>query len=156
MQIYIHQNETTELALIEVKETISVGELARAHGGEGARVWIEDEEESLESDAVLIEVGVIERSHVHVSKKCKKVAVTIRYAGETRLKEFAPGATIAKIFRWATGKDGFGLTPTERAKHTLGICGTNTEPDKSEHVGSLAGLDCKLCLDLAPKERFEG
>lgn len=156
MQIYIHRSETTELTLTEVEETITVRELAEAHGGDGATVWLEDEEESLELDAVLIEVDVTERSHVHVSKKCKKIAVTVRYAGKPLLKEFAPGATIAKVFKWATGKKGFDLTATERAKHTLGICGTNTEPDKSEHVGSLAGPDCTLCLDLAPKERFEG
>jgi hypothetical protein len=156
VQIYIHRSETTELTLIEVEETITVRELAEAQGGDGASVWLEDEEESFELDAVLTEVDVTERSHVHVSNKCKKIAVTARYAGDGRLKEFAPSATIAKVFKWATGKKGFDLTATERAKHTLGICGTNTEPDKSEHVGSLANLDCTLCLDLAPKERFEG
>ena len=156
MQIYIHRSETTELALIEVEEKTSIRELAKAHGGEGASVWLEDEEEGLELDAVLTEVDVTERSHIHVSKKCKRITVTVRYGGDERLKEFAPGATIAKVFKWATGKKGFDLTATERAKHTLGICGTNTEPDKSEHVGSLANPACTLCLDLAPKERFEG
>ena len=155
MKIYVHSSETTELKLIEVEEKISVKEFAETQVGEGSSVWIEDEEESLELEAVLIEV-VKERGHVHVSKKCKKIAVSVRYAGDTKLKEFAPGATIARVFKWATGKNGFDLTPTERAKHTLGICHTNTEPDKSEHVGSLAGPDCTLCLDLAPKERFEG
>lgn len=155
MQIYIHRSETTELKLIEVEETISVKEFAEAQVGDGASVWIEDKEEGLDLEAVLSEV-VSERGHVHVSKKCKRIAVSVRYAGDTKLKEFAPGATIARVFKWATGKHGFDLTATERAKHTLGICGTNTEPDKSEHVGSLAGPDCTLCLDLAPKERFEG
>jgi hypothetical protein len=155
VQIYVHRSENAELKLIEVEERISVKEFAETQVGEGASLWIEDEEESLEQEAVLIEV-VEERGHVHVSKKCKKIAVSVRYAGDTKLKEFAPGASIARVFKWATGKDGFDLTPTERAKHTLGICQTNTEPDKSEHVGSLAGSDCTLCLDLAPKERFEG
>lgn len=155
MQIYIHRDETTGLELVEVEETISVKELVQAHAGEGATAWLEDEEESLALDLVLTETAIAERSHVHVSKKCKKISVTVRY-GEPLTKEFAPSATIGKIFRWATGKHGFGLTATERAKHTLGICGTNTEPDRSEHVGSLAGPDCTLCLDLAPKERFEG
>ncbi len=155
MQIYVHSSETTELALIEVEETVSVRELGETRVGTDAAVWLEDEDESLELDAVLIDV-VAERGHVHVSKKRKKIAVNVRYGGNERPKEFAPSATIAKVFKWATGKKGFDLTATERAKHTLGICGTNTEPDKSEHVGSLAGPDCTLCLDLAPKERFEG
>jgi hypothetical protein len=155
MQIYIHRGETTELTLVEVEETITVRELAQAHGGNGADVWLQDEEGSLELDLVLTEVEITERSHVHISKKCKKISVTVRY-GEPLTKEFAPSATIAKVFRWATGEHAFKLTPTERAKHTLGICGTNTAPDRSEHVGSLAGPDCTLCLDLAPTERFEG
>jgi hypothetical protein len=156
VEIYIHQSETTELKLIEVKETITVRELAVDQGaGDGGLVWLQDEEESLELDVTLVEAEIKERSHVHVSKKCKKIEVRVRY-GESKTKEFAPSATIARVFKWATGKKGFDLTNTERAKHTLGLCGTLTEPDKSEHVGSLAGPDCTLCLDLAPKERFEG
>jgi hypothetical protein len=156
VQIYLHRSETTELQLIEVEETISVRELAETHDGAGASVWLEDEEGDLELEVTLVEAGIKERGHVHVSKKCKKIAVRVRYKGDPLVKEFAPSATIAKVFKWATSDKGFGLTPTERAKHTLGICGTTTEPDKSEHVGSLANPDCTLCLDLAPKERFEG
>lgn len=156
MQIYLHRSETTELQLIEIEETISVREFAETHGGAGASVWLEEEGESLELEVTLVEAGIKQRSHVHVSKKCKKIAVRVRYKGDPKVKEFAPSATIAKVFKWATSKEGFGLTDTERAKHTLGLCGTNTEPDKSEHVGSLADPDCTLCLDLAPKERFEG
>ncbi|HEX7060289.1 MAG TPA: hypothetical protein VF176_10610 [Solirubrobacterales bacterium] len=156
MQIYIHRSETKELELIEVEEMISVKELAQAHGGDDASVWLEDEEESLAPEVPLKKAGVKDRGHVHVSKKCKKIEVQVRYAGDPKLRKFAPSATIARVFKWATGKKGFDLTPTERAKHTLGLCGTTTEPDKSEHVGSLANPDCTLCLDLAPKERFEG
>lgn len=156
MKIYLHSSQSTELKLIEVEETLTVRELADAHGPEeGASVWIEDLEEVLETDVTLVEAGVTERGHVHVSK-CRRVEVRVRYGGDPKTKEFAPSATIARVFKWATGEEGFDLTASERAKHTLGICDTLIEPDKSEHVGSLANEKCSLCLDLAAKERFEG
>lgn len=155
MQIYVHQ-QNTELKLIEVKETITVEELASAHGEEGATlVWIEDVEEVLEASTTLADAGIAERSHVHISR-CHRITVRVRFGGDAKSREFAAGATIARVFEWATGKHGFELTPSERAKHTLGICDTLTQPDKSEHIGSLANQECSVCLDLAPKERFEG
>ena len=156
MQIYLHSSQSTELQLIEVEETLTVRDLAAAHGpgGEGS-VWVEDQDDALEVDLTLGKAGIVERGHVHISK-CRRVKVRVRYGGDDKVKDFAPGATIARVFKWATGKKGFDLTPSERAKHTLGICDTLTEPDKAEHVGSLASDQCALCLDLAPKERFEG
>jgi hypothetical protein len=84
------------------------------------------------------------------------VAVSVRYGGETKSRDFPPPATVASVFAWATGPQGFGLTPAERAKHTLALCEGNAEIDHSAHIGSFAGEDCAVCLDLAPKERFEG
>lgn len=154
MEIYLHK-QGTELQLIEVKETTTVRQLIDVHGLDGGgEAWVEDVDEVLETEVTLIEAGIPERGHVHVSR-CHKIDIRVRYGGDSKSKEFAPSATIARVFKWATGKEGFDLTKTERAKHTLGICDTQTEPDKSEHVGSLAS-DCGLCLDLAPKERFEG
>ena len=104
---------------------------------------------------MLKDAGIADRSHIHISR-CHRITVRIRYGGDSKTHEFAPGATIASVFAWATGPNGFELTASERAKHTLGICDTLTQPDKSEHIGSLATEECSVCLDLAPKERFEG
>ncbi len=155
MEIYIHR-QNGEMQLVEAEESTSVAELAQAHGGaEDSLVWVEDAEEPLDAAATLAVAGIKGRSHVHISP-CRRITVRVRYGGDSESHEFAPGATVARIFAWATGKSGFDLTPTERAKHTLGICDELTQPDKSEHVGSIAGSECSLCLDLAPKERFEG
>jgi len=155
MEIYVHAHDR-ELRLIEVDEASTVRELAAAHGpvDEGS-VWVEDGDEPLATDLTLGEAEIGERGHIHISR-CPRVEVRVRYGGDDKSKDFPPGATIARVFAWATGRRGFDLTPSEKAKHTLGICDELTEPDKAEHVGSLAGEDCSLCLDLAPKERFEG
>jgi hypothetical protein len=155
MQIYVH-SQSRDLEFVEVEETMKVGELLGAYNQEAeADLWIEDGGKPLETESTLAEAGITQRGHVHISR-CKRVEVSVRYGGDTKTKRFPPGTTVARVFNWATGKQGFDLTATEVAKHTLGLCDTLTQPDKSEHIGSLADHDCSVCLDLAPKERFEG
>ncbi len=156
MEIYLHSRQDGALKLVEAEPTWTVEEfLARSGAPEGADAWLEDGDASLERTSTLADVGVRERAHLHLST-CRKVAVSVRYGGDTKSREFPPGATIASVFAWATGPKGFDLTPTERAKHTLALCDGNTELDRSAHIGSFADDDCSACLDLAPKERFEG
>ena len=52
-------------------------------------------------------------------------------------------------------KKGFDLPVKERPKHEVGICGTGVIAERNDHIGTLA-TDCALCLDLAPKDRFQG
>lgn len=155
MEIYVHAPER-ETVFAEAEADTTVAALIATHLGEEGDAWLEDANEPLDRDVTLKEAGVSERSHVHVGR-CREVEVRIRYGGRDDIEEeFRPSATIAKVFDWATGDDGFELTATEKAKHALGICDTTTEADKAEHVGTFASKDCKACFDLAPKERFEG
>jgi hypothetical protein len=155
MQIYIHQ-QSRELDLIEVEESMTVEGLVGAYSQEAkAALWIEDSADPLKGESTLADAGVTERCHVHITR-CHRIEVKVRYGGDSKKRRFPPSTTIARVFEWATGKHGFELTATERAKHTLGICDTLTQPDKSEHIGSIAEHRCSVCLDLAPKERFEG
>jgi hypothetical protein len=154
MEIYIHTTGK-EIALVEVSDDTTVEGLVAGQLGDGGDAWLENAEQRLDRGVSLRAAGVGERAHVHVSK-CAEVHVTVRYGGNPIERDFKPNQTIARIFEWATGKDGFNLTPTEKAKHALGICDTTTEADKDEHVGTFANDECKACFDLAPKERFEG
>ncbi len=128
MEIYVHtRGGGDEIALIELESTWTVAEvLSRTAAPGDADAWLEEGEKPLERAATLATVGVEDRAHLHVST-C-----------------------------WAAGPQGFGLTPSERAKHTLAVCDGNIELDRSAHIGSFTGEDCSTCLDLAPKERFEG
>jgi coproporphyrinogen III oxidase len=155
MEIYVHA-AGKEIALTELSEDTTAAALVATQLGGDGHAWLEDAEQPLERDVALKAAGVGNRAHVHVSK-CPAVHVTVRYPGaDTIEQDFKPNQTIARVFEWATGKSGFNLTPTEKAKHALGICDTTTEADKDEHVGTFAGDECKACFDLAPKERFEG
>jgi hypothetical protein len=155
MEIYIH-TAGSEIALIELPEDTTVAAMIADQAGGDGDAWLEDAEQPLHRGQSLRAAGVRERAHVHVSK-CAEVHVTVRYPGANSIqRDFKPNQTIARVFEWATGKDGFDLTPTEKAKHALGICDTTTEADKDEHVGTFANDECSACFDLAPKERFEG
>jgi hypothetical protein len=155
MEIYIHSEGPQELRLVIAEDDVLVEEFIRVHGGaDEASVWLEGADEPLSATITLSSAGVSDRDHVHIGR-CRRVAVSVRYGGDSKSNEFPPGATIHTVFEWATGSNGFALTPGEKAKHTLALCGTTTEADRTAHVGSLA-TDCALCLDLAPKVRFEG
>jgi hypothetical protein len=154
MEIYLH-TAGKDVLLIDVDEDTTVDALIAEHVPEGGDAWLEDADRRLAPSRSLRAAGVSERSHVHVSK-CREVHVTVRYGGIEIARDFKPNQTIARVFAWATGHDGFDLTPTEKAKHALGICDTTTEADKDEHVGTFASDECNACFDLAPKERFEG
>jgi hypothetical protein len=154
MQLFV-RSRGNDLELLDTEPAQTVADfLAERNAGVGAALWLEEAEEPLGAELTLRDAGVDERSRVHVST-CGRISVTVRYNGE-RSKEFPPGATVGAVYAWAAGPQGFGLSESERAKHTLGLCGTNTEPDRAEHVGSLAGEDCSVCFDLAPKDRFAG
>jgi hypothetical protein len=155
MDVYLH-SRGDEIAVVALESSWTVEDLLKSRGApEGTHAWLEDGEDPLEPTATLENLGIEERAHLHIST-CRMVAVSVRYGGDTKSRDFPPAATVASVFTWATGPHGFGLTPTERAKHTLAVCEGNAELDRSAHIGSFAGDDCNVCLDLAPKERFEG
>ena len=154
MEIFLHQR-ATETRFIKVDPDRTVRHFAIACLGEGALVWLEDGKEALDPEKTLTEIGVVERCHVHVST-CKGVLVKVRFGGDSIEESFPPPTSADFILKWAASPEGFKLTDSEAAKHVLAICGTDTELDQADHIGFYADDDCSVCLDLLPRERFEG
>ena len=154
MEIFLHQR-ATETVLIKVDPDTTVRDFANECIGEGAWVWLEDGKEELDTEKTLTEVGAVDRCHVHVST-CKNVLVKVRFGGDSIEESFAPPTSADFILKWAASPDAFKLTDSEAAKHLLAICGTDTELDQADHIGAFADDDCSVCLDLLPRERFEG
>jgi hypothetical protein len=154
VEFYIHVSAVEDIRRVRVEETLTVGELLAGHAEPGASAWLEETEEPLDPAGTLAAVGVADRAHIHLSR-CRRVQVAVRYGGQTKNRHFPPAATVNAVFAWAVGPQGFKLTDAERAKHTLGVCGGQTEADRDAHVGSLA-TDCAACFDLAPKVRYAG
>ena len=155
MEIILHDRSREE-RFVDADPQAPVAALAAGFAGGGARVWIEGAEEPLDPAAALAAAGVTERCHVHVSA-CEAIAVDVRYAGETGAHRVSPAITVGALLeRVARADGGFGLTDTERALHVLALSREGDELDWAEHVGSVAGEDCAVLLDLRPKERFQG
>ena len=154
MEIFLHQR-ATEAVFIKVDPDMTVRDFAKECLCEGALVWLEDGKEPLDPEKTLTEVGVVERCHVHVST-CKGVLVKVRFGGDSKEESFPPPTSADFILKWAASPEGFKLTDSEAAKHLLTICGTDTELDQADHIGLYADDDCSVCLDLLPRERFEG
>lgn len=154
MELFLHQR-AIETGFIKVDPDKKVGDLAIECLGEGAFVWVEDGKEALDPEKTLVEVGVIDRCHIHVSI-CKSIVVKVRFGGDVIEESLPPATTAGVILKWAASPEGFKLTDSEAAKHLLAICGTNTELDQADHIGFFADDDCSVCLDLLPRERFEG
>ena len=154
MEIFLHQR-ATKTGFVQVDPGQKVHDLAIECLGDDAFVWLEDGKEPLDPDKTLAEVGVVERCHVHVST-CKGVFVKVRFGGDPIEDSLPPATTADSILKWAASPEGFKLTDSEAAKHLLAICGTNTELDQADHIGFYADDDCSVCLDLLPRERFEG
>ena len=154
IEIFLHQRGK-ETAFVELDLTKTAEEFAVEYAGAGAFVCLEDAEEPLKPDMTLEAGGVVGRCHVHVSL-CKVIAVKVRYNGETKEYSVPPATSGVVILKWAAGPEGFKFTDSEIAKHVLAICGTETEVDQADHIGTFADEDCSVCLDLLPKERFAG
>lgn len=152
MQIFLHT--PTGLALVEkLDDTTTIADLIDKAGLTDATAWIEDAEDPLEFTDLVAQIAG-DKGHIHVSH-CRRVDVTVNYGGKQKSQGFAPGATIQAVRQWAVGQDGFDLPVKERPKHEVGVCGTGVIADRNDHVGTLAS-DCALCLDLGPKDRFQG
>lgn len=154
MEIFLHQR-AIQTKFIKVDPDQKVRNLAIECLGEEALVWVEDGKEALDPEKTLAEVGVVDRCHIHVSI-CKGVVVKVRFGGDVIEESLPPATTAGVILKWAASPEGFKLTDSEAAKHLLAICGTNTELDQADHIGFFADDDCSVCLDLLPRERFEG
>lgn len=154
IKIYLHSREK-EIQWVDAKPDMTVEEFGAEHVGPGATVWLEDGKEELNSQCTLVDVGIDEHCHVHVSL-CKEVLVKVRFAGESIESSVSPAETVGRIYKWATNSPEFKLTESETAKHELAVCESKRLVDVSEHVGSLAGDGCSVCFDLRPKERFAG
>lgn len=151
MRIFLHTD--SGLTLQTIDETTTIAELSEAAGVDAAIGWLEDADEPLDG-STRVAAAVGDKGHLHLNR-CRRVEVAINYAGRTKTHCFVPGATLGRVRRWAIGENGFDLPQKERPKHEVGVCGTGIIADRNDHVGTLA-TDCELCLDLAPKDRFQG
>ncbi len=123
-------------------------ELNKAFGA--GSLFLEDEDEPLSRDRRIDTPSLF----VHHSR-CKRIEVTVRYAGRTFEHKFGPGTTLKTIKRRAEKK--LDIDATDAAELSLQIAGTNDRPDEATHVGSVSDPStCSVVFDLVPSDRING
>lgn len=155
MELFVHTAGREDPDLIEVEATTVVRELIAAGEPDG-NLWIEEADEPVRPDLTLEQAGIGHRQHVHRGR-CHRVEVAVRFNSRRLEHSFAPATTIKKVYRWASGPDGFNLTPDQAAKHVLAVPGADHFLAGDVHLGSLVTPGtCEVVLDLLPRDRFEG
>ena len=118
-------------------------------------VFAEDEDEPLPAGRPLSRApdGNPHRLHVH---RCRAIAVSVTFNGETVGHRFGPGKTVESVKKWAATTK-FGMTPQDAAEHVLQISGTTVRPEPDTHIGALVTAEtCAVKFDLVPLKRVEG
>ena len=113
-------------------------------------IFAEDDDEPLGSDASLHGKDAV---ILHAHRK-RAIEVTVNYTHQVFSRKFAPGATIAKVTKWATKQAG--LEKAEAEEHVLQMVGTRVQPPKSAHLGSLSPKGGVVALELVRKQLVQG
>ena len=147
-----------EHLVIEADVTFAIvkAKLSERHGfGVDALLFAEDEDAPLEDTARVFDNDCATGLRLHLNR-CRRIKVYVTFNGVTVDREFAPGATVARVKRWITER-GFQMSKADAGEHLLQISGTHDRPDPNIHVGTLSPpKTCTVHFDLIPDERVNG
>jgi hypothetical protein len=160
IDIFYQGEHIREIDHIEIDDGHSVGAIKalilQKHGGDAAMLlFLEEGDEPLDETVQITALGCAGGLKMHLHR-CRHVEVAVTFAGETVHHSFRPGATIARIKRWAA-EHKFGMTEEEASEHRLQLAGTDERPAPGTHIGTLAMCPaCQVSFDLVPDERVNG
>lgn len=130
--------------------------LIRKHGlDENVIIFLEDSDEPLDEHRIVREhvTGAGVKLHLH---RCRHIEVAVTFNAETVQRRFGPGATIARVKRWAA-EDAFKMSKEEASEHALQISGTHNRPAPGTHLGALTSRPaCRVAFDLVADQRVNG
>lgn len=92
-----------------------------------------------------------------VLSKNRKIEVSVRYEHETKMREFAPSATVFKVLQWAISKKGYNLDPVTAAKANLILPRADEPMPRERTIGSYVARGGKtLIVDLTLRDFTNG
>lgn len=155
--VFHGKSEIPEIVDLRLGESVQ-DFVCRVHGSaeiEIACVGIRDSDDDLELAAIVVEV-VRDGDHLHHSRRCREIAVTVRYAGlPTHRRDFKPHATVGKVLRWAEGV--YDIPPDQRGQFRLKLPNVQGYLENDELLGELVrDAPCELKLDLVRTEQNAG
>jgi hypothetical protein len=156
-QVFVQSELLADVAVLEVEHDTSPQQLRQsvlelfATPAEEVILFVEDEDDE-NALVVLVEIPEGLRVHAH---RLRSIEVKVRYAGNEVRRAFRPGATVAKVKRWATAD--LRISPSDAAEMMLQVSGTNNRPDADVHIGTLVHAPAhRLAFDLVPSPRVNG
>jgi hypothetical protein len=164
IQVFMQGEGIRDIRLVEVPAGASIRDVvavAIAHGFSAATdgaavIFVEDSDDALALDLTIEAAGIHHHGSMHVHR-CTTVATTVHFNGDSKVRNFGPGTTVARVKDWAVSTHVFNLTPVDAAEHVLQITGTQDRPDEDVHIGTLVHAPhCVLAFDLVAKVRVEG
>jgi len=121
---------------------------------DGCSVFSEDGDDPADETATVGSVATPAGAKLHLHR-CRRIAVTVAFAGRTLEHSFGPGATVARVKRWAAQQ--LGMSQEDAGEHVLQISGTQERPTPATHIGTLAKCPaCRVAFDLVPDQRVNG
>ncbi|MGL6097548.1 MAG: hypothetical protein ACRC7O_17340 [Fimbriiglobus sp.] len=118
-------------------------------------LFLEDEDEPVGELLIVRDHARPSGIKVHLHR-CRHVEVHVAFNGETVHHRFGPGATVARVKRWAAERK-FGMSESEASEHVLQIAGSHDRPTPGTHLGTLVTCNgCRLAFDLVPDQRVNG
>jgi len=153
MEIIVHTESSGEAEIVTVEETALVGSLVVE--GSGHRVWIAEQVEEVQLDLSFVAVGIGQHHHVHKGR-CHEIEIDVRYETEHKVHKVRPSATVGEVLDWAVGDTGFHLPSDQRPKYVLAVPGAQDYLSADLRVITLVETECRVHLNLLPKDHFGG
>ncbi len=160
-KIFIHINSSLEYKVAEVVENQKVGHLIKDFTPqlsnqkdfmEDVEIYIENSNDDLDKGITISEAGIKHGDHIFIGR-CKKVPVTISYAGRQFPVSVSPSTNMLKLKRKAL--EHFGIDKVSGADLLLWF---KQKPlDQRQLIGSLTDYPaCNVELVLAAKNDVNG
>jgi hypothetical protein len=153
IEVMVEGEGLAEVDIIRIPAGSVTGAIVAAvavRGGfpvDGAALFIEDCEDSVDLTIVVVEEDVAGKVH-HVHR-AHKIEVGVFYQGRKLTRRFAPSVRVQRVLDWAVGTDGFRIDPPIAPEMELALHGQTTALPKNAHIGRyIRHPHCELDFDL--------
>jgi hypothetical protein len=156
MKIYVHREGKHEAEAVDIAADVVIAKALELEDDDEIVVLVEDGDEVVDITLTFEQAGIADRAHVFHGRR-HRIDVVVKYNNEPMERTFAASATVARVYKWASGDNGFGLSPAQAAEHTLQLASDKSIPAGDVHVGSLdRDKDGRVTFRIIAKHRYEG
>lgn len=145
--------------IFDLQENERVAEFVRrVYGSEEVEiscVGIRDADDDLELDVILVE-AIQDGEHLHHSRTCRHIAVTVRYGGPPyKQHDFKPYTSVGKVLAWSEEK--YEIPKDQWGQFRLKLPNAQEYLENDELLGDLVREEpCELRVDLVRTEQNAG